>query len=97
MNKKLKFQLLKSKFAKINFLIMDVDGVLTDGFIFIDSDNKITKKYSVKDGLGIKMLQENGIELVLISGGGISSTSSRAEQLGIKYCYFNVKDKRKCF
>ena len=39
------------------------------------------------------MLQENGIELVLISGGGISSTSSRAEQLGIKYCYFNVKIK----
>ena len=47
---------------------MDVDGVLTDGFIFIDSDNKITKKYSVKDGLGIKMLQENGIELVQLWG-----------------------------
>ena len=87
---------IKSKFANISFLILDVDGVLTDGSIYIDSDNKVHKKYSVKDGLGIKMLQENGIEIVLISGGSMSSSDARAEQLGIKHRFFNVKDKRKC-
>ncbi len=96
-NKKLKLHLLKSKFAKIEFLILDVDGVLTDGCIYIDSENIIHKKYSVKDGLGIKMLQENGIEIIIISGGSMLSTNSRAEQLGIKYRYFDIKDKRKCF
>ena len=74
-------------------LILDVDGVLTDGGLFIDSNGEIIKKFDVKDGLGIKLLQEIGIEIVFMSGGIGGSTEERAKQLGIIYCLVGVKDK----
>ena len=42
---------LRSKFSKVKCLVLDVDGVLTDGEIYIDSENRISKKFSVKDGI----------------------------------------------
>ena len=74
-------------------LILDVDGVLTSGELFIGSDGAILKKFNVKDGLGIKLLQGVGIEIVFMSGGNGGSTEERAKQLGIKTCLVGVKDK----
>ena len=54
---------------------------------------EILKRFDVKDGLSINLLQEAGIEIVLISGGESTSTELRANQLGIKYYFFNVKNK----
>ena len=89
----MKWRIIFKKLKQTKLLILDVDGVLTDGGLFIDSNGEIIKKFDVKDGLGIKLLQEIGIEIVFMSGGIGGSTEERAKQLGIKYCLVGVKDK----
>ena len=91
--KEYKWKLIAAKLNKIRSLILDVDGVLTDGGLWFKSDGEILKRFDVKDGLSINLLQEVGIKIVLISGGESSSTVMRANQLGIKYHFFKVKDK----
>ena len=84
---------LKKRLASINLVVLDVDGVLTDGNIYLDSNGIETKRFNVKDGLGIKLMQENNIEIALISGGTSESSLSRAKRLNIKYCFFEVTNK----
>ena len=88
-----KWVLLFKKLKNIEFLILDVDGVLTDGGLWYSNTGDISKRFDVKDGLGINLIQELGIEIVLISGGEGASTEKRASQLGIENCFFDVKDK----
>ena len=80
----IKWRIIFKKLKQTKLLILDVDGVLTDGGLFLDSNGEIIKKFDVKDGLGIKLLQEIGIEIVFMSGGIGGSTEERAKQLGIK-------------
>ena len=54
----IKWILLRKKLKKIKLLILDVDGVLTDGYLFYDYQGKQIKRFSVKDGLGIRYLQK---------------------------------------
>lgn len=89
----IKWKIIFKKLKQTKLLILDVDGVLTDGGLFIDSNGEIIKKFDVKDGLGIKLLQEIGIEIVFMSGGIGGCTEERAKQLGIKSCLTGVKDK----
>ena len=83
-----------NRLRSINLVVCDVDGVLTDGGLLIGPNGEYFKKFNVKDGLGIKLLQRNNIEVVFMSGGESKSTESRANQLGINYCLTNVKDKK---
>ena len=89
------WRLKKKQLSKISLLVLDVDGVLTDGSLIIDEAGKISKKFDVKDGLGIKLLQKEKIKVAFLSGGTSGSTSHRAKQLGIEFCLCQVKDKRK--
>ena len=91
--KKISLFFNKKKLINCKLLAIDIDGVLTDGSLFYNSNGEVTKNFNVKDGLGIKLLQENGIHVVLISGGKSGASSSRANDLKIKYCLTNVKDK----
>tara|TARA_Y100000589_G_C26896725_1_gene524496 strand:- start:67 stop:645 length:579 start_codon:yes stop_codon:yes gene_type:complete len=91
--KEYKWKLIAAKLNKIRSLILDVDGVLTDGGLWFKSDGEILKRFDVKDGLSINILQEIGIDIVLISGGNGNSAEIRARQLGIKYCFFGVRNK----
>ena len=77
----------------IELLILDVDGVLTDGGLWVDHNGNTMKKFDVKDGLGIKLLQEIGIKIVLLSGGASGATEERASQLGIEYYLVGIKNK----
>ena len=70
---------MSKKLSLIKLLVLDVDGVLTDGLVYIDSEGNETKRFNVKDGLGIKLLQEAGIKIALISGGKSDSTIHRAK------------------
>ena len=88
-----KWRLLFNKLKKIKLLILDIDGVLTDGSILIDSSGEVLKKFDVKDGMGIKLLQEIGIEIIFLSGGVSGAAQKRAEQLGVKSCFTGIKDK----
>ena len=89
------WKLNKKKLSKISLLVLDVDGVLTDGSLIIDAEGQISKKFDVKDGLGIKLLQKEKITVAFLSGGQPGSTSWRAKQLGVENCICEVKDKSK--
>ena len=85
----------RKNFYLIKLVILDVDGVLTDGQIYINSNGEETKKFNVKDGLGIKLMQESNIKIALVSGGSSKSTIHRAENLNIHNYFFDVKNKKK--
>lgn len=79
---------------KIKLLLLDVDGVLTDGRIIYDSAGDETKAFDVKDGHGIKLVQRAGIRVGIITGRESAVVARRAEELGIDLVYQGVKDKR---
>jgi len=74
---------------KIKLLIMDVDGVLTDGSIIVNADGRETKKFSVLDGHGIRLWQRAGFKTAIISGRASEPTKIRAEQLEIEHVFEN--------
>ena len=94
MNLKNIFFLNKKKLKRICLLVLDVDGVLTDGGLFYDNNGEILKRFDVRDGLGIKLLLENNIEVAFLSGGSSSCTISRAKHLGIRNCFCKVRNKK---
>ncbi|MEA1971838.1 MAG: HAD-IIIA family hydrolase [Candidatus Cloacimonadota bacterium] len=80
---------------KIKLLILDCDGVLTDGKIIYDNNLIESKAFSAKDGLGIKLIQFSRIEVAIITGRKSEVVSQRARDLKIKYVYQNIKNKLK--
>lgn len=68
---------------QIRLVVLDVDGVLTDGSIWTGSDGETVKRFFTRDGLGIKMLQSAGIPVALLTGRVSKQTASRATELGI--------------
>ena len=65
----LKWKYLYKFLRNIKLLILDVDGVLTDGGLWVNHTGETIKRFDVKDGMGLKLLQEIGINILLISGG----------------------------
>ncbi|MFL5320797.1 MAG: KdsC family phosphatase [Myxococcaceae bacterium] len=84
---------LKARVAKLRVMIFDIDGTLTDGRIFWVPGSGWTQQYSVRDGMGIKRLQEAGLEVAAISGGDSLSAQMRMQSLGIKHVHFGSSDK----
>ena len=87
----------KLRHLNIKLLILDVDGVLTDGKIYISDNGIETKSFNIQDGLGLKLLLENGIDIAVISGRKSNATKIRMRELGIKHAYFGASDKIKIF
>ena len=83
----------KIDFNKINHLILDVDGVLTDGTLFFDANGSEMKGFSVQDGHGIKLWMRAGNSLAIITGRESSVVSHRCSDLGIEFVYQNAKNK----
>lgn len=75
---------LQSKAARIRLVVLDVDGVLTDGSIWTGPDGEAVKRFYTRDGLGIKLLQSAGIPVAILTGRLSKQTASRAAELGIK-------------
>ena len=71
--------------ARIQGVILDVDGVLTNGQITYSDSGEERKSFHVQDGASIKLLQQHGIEIAIISGRKSPAVNRRAEELGIKY------------
>lgn len=79
--------LWSKKAEKIKLLVMDVDGVMTDGGMFITENGDHIKKYNTKDGMAIQYLRKNSIEPAIISSGFMPEmVRSRAKMLGIEKC-----------
>jgi 3-deoxy-D-manno-octulosonate 8-phosphate phosphatase (KDO 8-P phosphatase) len=87
----------KIKCLNIKLLILDVDGVLTDGKIYISDNGIETKSFNIQDGLGLKLLLNNAINIAVISGRKSNATKIRMRELGIKHAYFGATDKIKIF
>ena len=84
---------LKARVSRLSVMIFDIDGTLTDGRIFWVPNSGWTQMYSVRDGMGIKRLQEAGLEVAAISGGDSLSAQMRMQSLGIKHVHFGSQDK----
>lgn len=82
------------KAEKVNMLILDVDGVLTDGRIIYDNEGRELKFFHVRDGHGLKLLSRYGIKTGIITGRSSSIVDKRAGELGIEFVFQNVKDKK---
>jgi 3-deoxy-D-manno-octulosonate 8-phosphate phosphatase (KDO 8-P phosphatase) len=82
---------------KIGLLILDVDGVLTDGSIILDNEGNEYKSFHVRDGHGIKMLIRAGIGVAIITGRHSKVVARRAEELGITDVFQKCFDKKAAF
>lgn len=84
---------MNRRLADIRLLLLDVDGVMTDGGIIYDGNGVETKTFNVKDGHGIKMLQRYGIQVGIITGRTSAVVAIRARELGIDLLYQGVLKK----
>ncbi len=85
------------KAKKLKLLILDVDGVLTDGKLFFDNEGNEYKSFHARDGHGIKLLRQTGVEVAVISGRKSNSVALRMKSLGIEHVYQGHEDKRAAF
>ena len=79
--------------AKVKLMIFDVDGVLTDGSLHYGADGEALKTFNVHDGLGIKLLQESGVQTAIISARISAQVAKRAADLGISHVHQGGHDK----
>ncbi len=82
--------------ADIRLLVLDVDGVLTDGGLYYDLQNQVMKRFDVQDGLGIKIAQAAGIAIAVITGLDSPAVACRMRDLGIVDYFAGFHDKRDC-
>ena len=88
--------MVMEKLKRVRALVTDVDGVMTDGSITVQGEHE-TKSFSVRDGLGIKILQRSGLDFALLSGRESIPLRIRAEELGIKVIKTGRLDKQTAF
>lgn len=84
---------VRARVERVKLLALDVDGVLTDGRLIYHDNGAESKAFDVRDGHGIKMLKQAGIETVLVSGRSSPSVDKRAADLGITAVEQGVRDK----
>lgn len=78
----------------VELVITDIDGVLTDGGIYYDEEGESLKRFHVRDGLGIKLLQQSGVKVAVLSGQDSKPLKKRISDLGIEIFVLGVKDKK---
>jgi 3-deoxy-D-manno-octulosonate 8-phosphate phosphatase (KDO 8-P phosphatase) len=81
----------------VRLLVLDVDGVLTDGRLYYGARGEALKVFHVRDGLGLKLLAAAGIEVAVISGRRSGMTGRRCRELGVRHLQQGVEDKLAAF
>lgn len=87
---------LIERLRPIRLLCLDVDGVLSDGHLYFaggEGDARFSQRFSVRDGVGIRLLMQSGRQVAILSEGNILSGRVRAESLSIRHAYFGLRDK----
>jgi 3-deoxy-D-manno-octulosonate 8-phosphate phosphatase (KDO 8-P phosphatase) len=84
---------LKAALSRVRLLVLDVDGVLTDGRLFYGPRGESLKAFHVRDGYGIKQVAKAGIAVAIISGRKSAAVQRRAKELGIRYVTQGAADK----
>ena len=85
--------MLINKAQKIKLLIFDVDGVLTDGMLNYGPEGELFKQFNVKDGVGIKLLEQQGVNVAVITAKDSKPLSQRMNDLSVQYFYPACNDK----
>lgn len=85
--------MLQSRAKLIKLLALDVDGVMTDGGLYLSDSGEETKRFNSLDGHGIKMLQASGVQVAIITGRTSHCVTMRAENLGIRHVFQGVERK----
>lgn len=88
---------LIARFKHIKLLILDVDGVMTDGGLTIGDDGQEYKTFHAHDGLGMKLLKATGVQLAIITGRTSNVVKKRAESTGVAHFYQGAEDKLAAF
>ncbi len=88
---------IAAKAKLVRLLILDVDGIMTDGSIVYDYEGGETKTFNVRDGHGIKLLMMAGLRLALITARSSRAVLRRADELGITLVYQGARDKLSAF
>ena len=78
---------------KIKVFVFDMDGVLTDGSLLVDDENKWLRKMNIKDGYALQLAVKNGYRILIISGGDAPPVVERLHKLGITEVFMKVIDK----
>jgi YrbI family 3-deoxy-D-manno-octulosonate 8-phosphate phosphatase len=87
----------KAQLRRIKLLLLDVDGVLTDGGVYYSNSGEELKKFNIQDGYGIVKLQRLGVKVGIITGRVSKIVERRASELGITEVHQNLDDKAKAF
>ncbi len=83
----------KERAKRIRLLLLDVDGVLTDGQLAFDGGGREIKFFHIRDGQGIRLLQQAGIEVGIVTGRKSKAVDLRARELGINLVFQKARDK----
>ena len=84
---------LAARARAVRLAIFDVDGVMTDGTLYIGAHGEVLKAFNILDGHGLKMLQSSGVETAIISGRSSEAVMRRAQELGIAHVVQGYADK----
>ncbi|MBP9854246.1 MAG: HAD-IIIA family hydrolase [Candidatus Omnitrophica bacterium] len=84
---------LKDKIKKVKLLVLDVDGILTDGRIIVDDKGQETKNFNVQDGFGIVLFQRLGFKTAIISARASEAVKARAKDLKIDHVHLDAHNK----
>jgi 3-deoxy-D-manno-octulosonate 8-phosphate phosphatase (KDO 8-P phosphatase) len=88
---------LVARMRRLKLMVFDVDGVLTDGTLYFSETGAELKAFSARDGHGLKMLKESGVEVAILSARRARAVDVRAAELGITLVEQGVRDKGKAF
>lgn len=88
---------LKQRLQNIKLLVLDVDGVMTDGGLTLGDDGQEYKTFYAQDGLGMKLLKATGVELAIITGRTSNLVKKRAENTGVRHLFQGAEDKLSAF
>ena len=84
---------LQARLRQVQLLILDVDGVLTDGRLYYGADGAELKAFHVQDGSALKRLRAAAVPVAIVSGRTSAAVERRASELGIEHLYAGVEDK----
>ena len=88
---------LQDRLGAIRLVILDVDGVLTDGKVIVDDEGRESLRFDIQDGYGIVRAMREGLLFAIISGREAGAVDARAAQLGIEIVHQGQRDKRQAF
>jgi 3-deoxy-D-manno-octulosonate 8-phosphate phosphatase (KDO 8-P phosphatase) len=83
----------RTPLGRVRLMVLDVDGVMTDGRLYFDAQGEALKVFHVRDGLGLKQLMRAGVEVAVISGRRSEAVSARCRELGIQHLEQGCDDK----